>query len=123
MSPRKTRKSKALTPALALGAASRAGARRLRRLVRRRLVGRARARRRPARPRKAARCRWRTSREPSSLDPAVAWNVIDWQIEHAIYQGMLQYAPKPGDAGNALVPCLATEVPTVAERRHLRPTA
>ena len=51
--------------------------------------------------------------EPSSLDPAVAWNVIDWQIEHAIYQGMLQYAAKPGDAGNELVPCLATEVPSV----------
>jgi ABC-type transport system substrate-binding protein len=51
--------------------------------------------------------------EPSSLDPAVAWNVIDWQIEHAIYQSMLQYAPKPGDAGNVLIPCLATEVPSV----------
>jgi len=51
--------------------------------------------------------------EPSSLDPAVAWNVIDWQIEHAIYQGMLQYAPKPGDAGNVLIPCLATEMPSV----------
>ena len=52
--------------------------------------------------------------EPSSLDPAVAWNVIDWQIEHAIYQGMLQYTAKPGDAGNVLIPCLATEVPSAA---------
>jgi ABC-type transport system substrate-binding protein len=52
--------------------------------------------------------------EPSSLDPAVAWNVIDWQIEHAIYQGMLQYAAKPGDAGSELVPCLATEVPSTS---------
>ena len=51
--------------------------------------------------------------EPSSLDPAVAWNVIDWQIEHAIYQGMLQYDPKAGDAGNVLIPCLATEMPSV----------
>jgi ABC-type transport system substrate-binding protein len=50
--------------------------------------------------------------EPSSLDPAVAWNVIDWQIEHDIYQGFLRYAPEPGDAGTELVPCLATEVPT-----------
>jgi len=50
--------------------------------------------------------------EPSSLDPAVAWNAIDWQIEHSVYQGLLQYAPKPGDAGNVLVPCLATEVPS-----------
>jgi ABC-type transport system substrate-binding protein len=51
--------------------------------------------------------------EPSSLDPAVAWNVIDWQIEHDIYQGFLRYAPEPGDAGTKLVPCLATEVPTL----------
>jgi len=52
--------------------------------------------------------------EPSSLDPAVAWNVIDWQVEHDIYQGMLQYAPKAGAAGNVLIPCLATEVPSAA---------
>jgi len=52
--------------------------------------------------------------EPSSLDPAVAWTVIDRQIQHEVYQGMLQYAPKAVDAGNVLVPCLATEVPSVA---------
>ena len=52
--------------------------------------------------------------EPSSLDPAVAWNVIDWQIEHAIYQGMLQYAHEPDQAGTELIPCLATEVPSTA---------
>jgi ABC-type transport system substrate-binding protein len=50
--------------------------------------------------------------EPSSLDPGVAFNVIDWQIEHDIYQGMLKYDPKPGAAGNVLIPCLATEVPS-----------
>ena len=50
--------------------------------------------------------------EPSSLDPAVAWNVIDWQIEHDIYQGFLQYAHEPGEAGTELIPCLATEVPS-----------
>ena len=49
--------------------------------------------------------------EPSSLDPAVAWNVIDWQIEHDIYQGFLQYAHESGQAGTELIPCLATEVP------------
>ena len=54
--------------------------------------------------------------EPSSLDPAVAWNVIDWQIEHAVYQGLLQYAPKPGVEGTALIPCLATEVPSIANQ-------
>jgi ABC-type transport system substrate-binding protein len=52
--------------------------------------------------------------EPSSLDPAIAWNVIDWQIEHDIYQGLLQYAHKPGEAGTELIPCLATEVPSTA---------
>ena len=52
--------------------------------------------------------------EPSSLDPAVAWNVIDWQIEHDIYQGFLRYASQPGQAGTELVPCLATEVPSSA---------
>jgi peptide/nickel transport system substrate-binding protein len=50
--------------------------------------------------------------EPSSLDPAIAWNVIDWQIEHDIYQGFLQYAHEPGVAGAELIPCLATEVPS-----------
>ena len=52
--------------------------------------------------------------EPSSLDPAIAWNVIDWQIEHDIYQGFLQYAHEPGQAGTELIPCLATEVPSTA---------
>ena len=52
--------------------------------------------------------------EPSSLDPAVAWNVIDWQVEHDIYQGFLQYERKPGEAGTKLIPCLATEVPSTA---------
>jgi len=52
--------------------------------------------------------------EPSSLDPAIAWNVIDWQIEHDIYQGFLRYAPKSGEAGTELIPALATEVPSTA---------
>ena len=52
--------------------------------------------------------------EPSSLDPAVAWNVIDWQIEHAIFESFFRYVAKPGEAGTQLEPCLATEVPTVA---------
>jgi peptide/nickel transport system substrate-binding protein/oligopeptide transport system substrate-binding protein len=43
----------------------------------------------------------------------VAWNVIDWQIEHDIYQGFLQYAHEAGEAGTELIPCLATEVPSV----------
>ena len=39
--------------------------------------------------------------------------MIDWQIEHDIYQGFLQYAHEPGEAGTELIPCLATEVPSV----------
>ena len=44
----------------------------------------------------------------------MAWNVIERQIEHDIYQGFLQYANEPGAAGTKLVPCLATEVPSTA---------
>ena len=51
--------------------------------------------------------------EPSSLDPAIAWNVIDWQIEHEVFEGFLRYAAKPGEEGNALEPALATDVPSV----------
>ena len=51
--------------------------------------------------------------EPSSLDPAVAWNVIDWEIEHLIYEGFLGYASKPGTEGTVLEPRLATEVPSI----------
>lgn len=50
--------------------------------------------------------------EPKSLDPAVGWDAMDRQIEHGIYQGLLQYARKTGAAGTGLVPCLATEVPS-----------
>jgi oligopeptide transport system substrate-binding protein len=50
--------------------------------------------------------------EPSSLDPAIAWNVIDWSVEHCIFQSFLQYDPKPGMEGTKLIPCLATEVPS-----------
>jgi ABC-type transport system substrate-binding protein len=52
--------------------------------------------------------------EPSSLDPAVAWNVIDWNVEHAIFEGFFRYAAKSGAAGSQLEPCLATEVPSTA---------
>ena len=52
--------------------------------------------------------------EPSTLDPAIAYNVIDWNVEHDIFQSFFRYEPKPGDAGTALIPALATEVPSVA---------
>jgi oligopeptide transport system substrate-binding protein len=52
--------------------------------------------------------------EPSSLDPAIAWNFIDWGVEHSIFQSFLQYNPKPGVEGTKLIPCLATEVPSTS---------
>ena len=52
--------------------------------------------------------------EPSSLDPAIAYNVIDWNVEHDVFQSFFRYQPKPGDAGTVLEPALATEVPSVA---------
>ncbi len=52
--------------------------------------------------------------EPSSLDPAIAYNVIDWSVEHDVFQSFFRYTPKPGDAGTVLEPALATEVPSVA---------
>ena len=52
--------------------------------------------------------------EPTSLDPAVCWDVIGTQIEHQIYRGVIAYEPKSGAAGLNLAPDLATEVPTAA---------
>ncbi len=51
--------------------------------------------------------------EPSSLDPAIAYNVIDWQIEYEVFDSFLRYAPKPGVEGTTLIPALAAEVPSV----------
>ena len=39
--------------------------------------------------------------------------MIEWNIEHCIFQSFLQYDPKPGSEGTKLIPCLATEVPSV----------
>ena len=49
--------------------------------------------------------------EPSSLDPAIAWELTGTTIEQSIFNTLLAYAPAPGLAGTKLVPCLATEVP------------
>ena len=49
--------------------------------------------------------------EPASLDPAVARSALERRIDHAVSQGLLQYAREPGEAGPELIPCLATEVP------------
>ncbi len=50
--------------------------------------------------------------EPTELDPAIAWEITSWSIERLTYQTFLTYAGKPGEPGTALVPDLATEVPS-----------
>jgi oligopeptide transport system substrate-binding protein len=49
--------------------------------------------------------------EPASLDPAIAYNLIDWQICHDIFDSLYQFAPKPGIAGTKLEPGLAAAMP------------
>jgi ABC-type transport system substrate-binding protein len=51
---------------------------------------------------------------PGSLDPAVAWELTEVTVIHAIYQGLFRYAAASGPAGTQLEPCLATELPTGA---------
>jgi len=51
--------------------------------------------------------------EPSSLDPAIAYNIIDWAVEWEIFAGLLRYVPESGEAGTDLEPAIATEVPSV----------
>ena len=49
--------------------------------------------------------------EPSSLDPAIAWELTGTTIEQSIFNTLLAYEPKPGMDGTKLMPSLATEVP------------
>jgi oligopeptide transport system substrate-binding protein len=49
--------------------------------------------------------------EPSSLDPAIAWELTGTTIEQSIFNTLLAYAPAPGMDGTKLIPSLATEVP------------
>ncbi len=50
--------------------------------------------------------------EPTGLDPAVAWELESWSIEHCIFNQLITYGPKPG--APVLVPDIATVVPSVA---------
>jgi ABC-type transport system substrate-binding protein len=51
--------------------------------------------------------------EPQTIDPAIAWNIIDVQIIRAIFEGLYTYAAKPGEAGTQLVPNLAADMPSI----------
>ena len=50
--------------------------------------------------------------EPTGLDPAVAWEIESWSIEHCIFNQLLTYATAPGPA--VVTADIATEVPSVA---------
>ncbi len=49
--------------------------------------------------------------EPTTIDPAIAWDLTGTTIEQSVFNTMLAYAPAPGMAGTKLIPSLATEVP------------
>ena len=51
--------------------------------------------------------------EPTTLDPAIAYNIVDWEIEHCVYEGLYRYAPKSGAAGEQLEPALAAAMPEI----------
>jgi oligopeptide transport system substrate-binding protein len=47
--------------------------------------------------------------EPTTLDPAIAWNIIDWQIEHEVFENLYRYAPKTSN----LEPAMAASMPQI----------
>ena len=50
--------------------------------------------------------------EPTGLDPAVAWEIESWSIEHCLFNQLLTYAAQPGPA--TVTADIATVVPSVA---------
>ncbi len=50
----------------------------------------------------------------STLDPAVGYDPFAWTGEHAIFEGLLDFASAPGSAGTKLVPRLAASLPVVS---------
>jgi peptide/nickel transport system substrate-binding protein len=48
--------------------------------------------------------------DPTGLDPAVAWELESWAMEHCIFNQLLTYKAAPGPA--IVVPDIATEVPS-----------
>ena len=51
--------------------------------------------------------------EPTSLDPAVAWDVFIWQIEQTIFDNLYRYKMKTGIEGTELEPSLAEAMPEI----------
>ena len=52
--------------------------------------------------------------EPASLDPAIAWNLVDWQVEHAVFENLYKYHSTPGVAGTTLEPSMAVAMPAIS---------
>ena len=52
--------------------------------------------------------------EPASLDPAIAWNLVDWQVEHAVFENLYRYRATRGVAGTTLEPCMAVAMPVMS---------
>ncbi len=51
--------------------------------------------------------------EPQTIDPAIGWNLLDVQVIRAVFEGLFNYVPKPGEAGTELIPNIAAAMPTV----------
>ena len=52
--------------------------------------------------------------EPASLDPAIAWNLVDWQVEHNVFESLYRYKSVPGEAGTQLEPAMAADMPVLS---------
>ena len=55
------------------------------------------------------------STDPNTLDPAIAWNIIDWQIEHDVFQSLYGHKATSGNAGTEIVPELAAAMPEISQ--------
>ena len=52
--------------------------------------------------------------EPATLDPAIAWNLVDWQVEHSVFESLFRYRAVPGEAGTTLEPAMAVAMPAMS---------
>jgi peptide/nickel transport system substrate-binding protein len=52
--------------------------------------------------------------EPTGLDPAIAYENEAWTIENMLYNGLIKYVGKSGEAGTEIVPDLAEAMPTIS---------
>ena len=52
--------------------------------------------------------------EPQALDPILSWTVQAFDMEYLLYDTLVKFASGTGEAGNEVVPELATAMPTVS---------